>query len=156
MNINATLIGQSIAFIVFIWFCMKYVWPPIINALEQRKRKIADGILFSEEAAKKLAQASEDALKQRSEAQQQAKEIINEANQQAAYLIDEARQRAKEESSRLLAAAQGQIEQEVMQARGALKKQLSSLVVAGATSIIGERMDEAVNNKLLNQLADQL
>lgn len=156
MNINATLIGQSFAFIIFIWFCMKFVWPPIIGALEERKKRIADGLANAEQADQKLLKAQEDAAACIRSAQEQAREIINKANQQAIFINDEAKAKAQEEAVRLKVAAQSAIEQEVSQAKEALRKRLASLVVTGATHVIGEHMDGANNNKLVEKLASEL
>lgn len=156
MNINATLIGQSVAFIIFIWFCMKFVWPPVMRALEERKKKIADGLAFSEQADKKLAQAKEEADKHILTAQEHAREIVNKASQRAMMIVDEAKVQAKEEAKRIRLSAQSEIEQEVMQAREVLRKRVASLAVTGATHIVGEYMDEAANSKLVEKLAAEL
>ena len=156
MNINATLIGQSVAFIIFIWFCMKYVWPPVIKALEVRKKKIADGLIFAEQADKKLVQAQEEADKHILAAQEQARTIVNKANERAALIIDDAKNRAQEEARRIQSSAQSEIAQEVVQAKEVLRKRVASLAVAGATHILGEHMDEAANSKLVEKLAAEL
>ena len=156
MNINATLIGQSIAFIIFIWFCMKVVWPPVIRALEERKKKIADGLAFSEQAGKKLSQAKEEADKHISEAQEQARAIVDKANQRAAMIVEKAKVKAQEEAQRIRQSAQNEIEQEVMQAKAALRKRVATLAVTGATHIVGEYMDESANSKLVEKLAAEL
>jgi len=156
MNINATLIGQSVAFIIFVWFCMKFVWPPVIRALDERKKKIADGLAFAEQADKKLMQAKEEAQQYIIEAQEQARNIINKANQRATLIVDEAKMKADDEARRLKQRAENEIEQEVAQAKEVLRKRVASLAVAGATHVIGENMDQAANNKLVEKLAAEL
>ena len=156
MNINATLIGQSVAFIVFMWFCMKYVWPPIMQALEDRKKKIASGLIFADEAEKKLLQAKQEAEACVQEAQGQAQVIINKANQRATLMINEATQRAEKEIVRLKLSAQKDIEQEVVRARKILSQQVASLAVLGATRLIGKYMDANIDGKIVEHLAAEL
>ena len=156
MNINATIIGQTIAFAVFVWFCMKYVWPPIMQALGERQKKIADGL---EAAARgqqdlELAQAKVDeSLK---ESRQQAQEIIELANKRASQIVDEAKEQARAEGDRLKAAAQAEIEQEANRAREALRSQVATLAVAGAERILGANLDESANSRLIDDLIAEL
>src|SRR5512147_1820449 len=121
MNFNATLIGQSITFIFFVWFCMKFVWPPIMNALETRKKQIADGLAAADRGKHELALAAE---------------VIAQAEKRAAQIIEEAKTAAKEEGDRQLAAAQANIAQEANRAREGLREQVAALAVAGAEKIL--------------------
>ncbi len=156
MNINLTLIGQSITFVVFVWFCMKYVWPPIMNALEERKKKIADGLAAAERGEHEMALARKRATEELHEAKQQAQEIINLAHKRAGEIVDEAKEQARAESERILAAANAEIEQEANRAREQLRQEVASLAVAGASKLIQKEIDEKANEALLKDLVAQL
>lgn len=156
MNINATLIGQSIAFAFFVWFCMKFVWPPLIAVLNERQKKIADGLEAASKAEAELAQANEQVAQRLKEARVEAQGIIEMANKRATQIIDEAKEQASEEAARIKMAAQAEIDQEANRAREALRASVASLVVAGASKVIGEHLDEAANVKLVDDLASQL
>lgn len=156
MNINATLIGQSIAFAVFVWFCMKYVWPPLMQALNDRQKKIADGLAAAEKAQKDLDRAQENAKAKLREARLQAQGIIDQANRRATQIVDEAKEQARKEGNRLKLAAEAEIEQEANRAREALRTQVAALAVVGAERILGEQLNEAANSRLIDDLAAQL
>ncbi len=156
MNINLTLIGQTITFIVFVWFCMKYVWPPIMNALEERKKKIADGLAAAERGEHEMALARKRATEELHEAKQQAQEIINLAHKRAGEIVDEAKEQARAESERILAAANAEIEQEANRAREQLRQEVATLAVAGAGKLIQKEIDAKANEALLNDLVAQL
>ena len=156
MNINLTLIGQSITFVVFVWFCMKYVWPPIMNALEERKKKIADGLAAAERGEHEMALARKRATEELHEAKQQAQEIINLAHKRAGEIVDEAKEQARAESERILAAANAEIEQEANRAREHLRQEVASLAVAGASRLIKKEIDAKANEALLKDLVAQL
>ncbi|WP_066016384.1 F0F1 ATP synthase subunit B [Endozoicomonas atrinae] len=156
MNLNATLIGQSIAFMFFVWFCMKYVWPPLTKALSDRQQKIADGLAAADKAEKDLAQANDKVAELLKEARAEAQGIIESANKRANQIVDEAKELARAEGDRLKAAAAAEIEQEANRTREALRTQVASLAVAGAERILGERLDEAANSKLVDDLAAEL
>ncbi len=156
MNINLTLIGQTITFIVFVWFCMKFVWPPIMNALEERKKKIADGLAAAERGEHEMELARKRATEELHEAKQQAQEIINLAHKRAGEIVDEAKEQARTESERILAAANAEIEQEANRAREQLRKEVASLAVAGASKLIRKEIDEKANEALLKDLVAQL
>ncbi|USE36244.1 F0F1 ATP synthase subunit B [Endozoicomonas sp. SCSIO W0465] len=156
MNLNATLIGQSIAFAFFVWFCMKYVWPPLTKALSDRQQKIADGLAAADKAEKDLAQANDKVAELLKEARAEAQGIIESANKRANQIVDDAKQQARAEGNRLKAAAAAEIEQEANRAREALRSQVASLAVAGAERILGEHLDEAANSKLVDDLAAEL
>ena len=156
MNINATLIGQTIAFAFFVWFCMKYVWPPLMQVLNDRQKKIADGLAAAEKAERDLELAREKATANLREARAQAQELIDQANKRAAQIVDEAKLQAREEGARLKAAADAEIEQEANRARQALRAQVAALAVSGAEKILGEQLDQAANSRLVDDLAAQL
>jgi len=153
MNFNATLIGQTITFIVFVWFCMKFIWPPIMNALAERKKKIADGLAAAERGKheKELAEGrAKDILR---EAKEQAGEIISRADRRAAEIVEEAKGDARAEGDRLKHAAHAEIEQELTRVREELRGQVVSIALAGAGKVLGREVDEAAHGELLNKLA---
>ena len=156
MNFNATLIGQTITFIVFVWFCMKFVWPPIMHALEQRKKKIADGLAASERGKHEQALAEERAKEILREAKEQAGEIITRADKRAAEIVDEAKDDARAEGSRLMTAAQAEIEQEVTRVKQDLRGQVVSIALAGAGKVLEREVDTAAHDELLNKLAAEI
>ena len=156
MNINFTLIGRTITFIVFVWFCMKFVWPPIMNALEQRKKKIADGLAAAERGAHEKELAEKRAKETLHEAKQKAQEIINQAQKRANEIVEEAKINARGEAERIVAAANAEIEQEVNRAREQLRGQVVSLAVAGAGKVLKKEIDAKANEQLLQDLVAQL
>jgi F-type H+-transporting ATPase subunit b len=156
MNFNATLIGQSITFIFFVWFCMKYVWPPIMNALEARKKQIADGLAMADRGKHELELASKRAGDSLRDAKAQAGEVIAQAEKRAAQIIEEAKLAAKEEGDRQLAAAQANIAQETNRAREALREQVAMLAVAGAEKILRREVNAQTHAELLGQLKAEL
>ena len=156
MNINLTLIGQSITFALFVWFCMKYVWPPIMAALEERKTKIADGLAAAEkgqheeELAKKRAT---DIIKQ---AKDEAGDILAGAQKRASEIVEEAKDNARAEADRIVHSANAEIEQETNRAREALRGQVVSLAIAGAGKVLKREVDAKANEDLLKDLVSQL
>ncbi len=156
MNINATLIGQSISFIFFVWFCMKFVWPVIIGAMQEREEKITDGLQAADRAKKDLELAQDEAGHKLREAKEQAAAIVEQANKRANQIVDEAKESALAEGSRLKAAAQAEIEQEMNRAKEQLRGQVATLAVAGAEKILQQSVDANAHQQLLSELAEQL
>lgn len=156
MNINLTLIGQSITFLVFVWFCMKFVWPPIMNALEQRKKMIADGLAAAERGAHEQELAEKRATEVLHEAKQQAQDIIAQSQKRGSEIVDEAKNTARDEAQRILTAANAEIEQEANRAREELRGQVASLAIAGASKVLKREVDAAANEDLLKDLVSQL
>ncbi len=156
MNINLTLIGQSITFAIFVWFCMKYVWPPIIAALEARKRQIADGLAAADRGKHELELAARRSTEAIHEAKLKASEIIAQAEKRAAQIVDEAKEAAKGEGERLLAAARAEMEQEVFRAREQLRGQVAGLVVAGAEKVLRREIDAKAHADLLDAIKNEL
>ena len=156
MNFNATLIGQSITFIFFVWFCMKFVWPPIMNALEARKKQIADGLAAGERGKHEQELAQKRAAEVLHEAKRQAQEIIAKAEKRAAEIVDEAKNDAKTEGERILTAARAEIGQEVNRAKEGLRAQVVSIAIAGAGKVLEREIDANTHNDLLNKLAAQI
>ncbi|MAC70089.1 MAG: F0F1 ATP synthase subunit B [Gammaproteobacteria bacterium] len=156
MNLNATIIGQSIAFAFFVWFCMKFVWPPIVAILEERANKIAEGLQAAGRAEQDLVLAQERSSEQMKEAKQEAAAIIDSANKRAAQIVDEARENAREEGQRIIASANAEIEQEINRAKQHLREQVAALAVAGAEKILEKSVDQAANEEMLSKLASEL
>ena len=156
MNFNATLIGQSITFLVFVWFCMKFVWPPIMQALTERKGRIAEGLAAADRGKHEQELAQERASELLHEAKQQAAEVISRADKRAAEIVEEAKADAVEEGERLKAAAQAEIEQEVNRAREALRGQVVEIATAGASRILKRELDAAANEDLIKDLVARI
>jgi len=156
VNINLTLIGQIIAFAVFVAFCMKFVWPPLITAMQERAKKIVDGLDAANRAQRDLKLAQEKAGSQLRDAKEQAAQVIEQANKRANQIIDEAKEAARQEGERLKAAAQAEIDQEVNRAKETLRTQVSALAIAGASKILETSIDVEKHNELLNKLAEEL
>ena len=156
MNINMTLIGQIITFGVFVWFCMKFVWPHLLSAMQEREKKIADGLDAANRAERDLELAKQEAGDKLREAKEKAAEIIEQANKRANQIVDEAKENARAEGQRLVAAAQAEVEQEANRAKEALRKQVSELAVAGAAKILGKSVDATAHDELLDSLAKEL
>lgn len=156
MNINATLLGQTIMFAMFVWFCMKLVWPPIMAALEARRKQIADGLAAAERGKHDLdlaAKRSADILR---EAKEKTAEIIAQGDKRASEIIEEAKVQAKLEGDRIIAAAKAEIEQEVFRAREHLRTQVSAVALAGAGKILGREIDAKAHNDLLEKLVAEI
>jgi F-type H+-transporting ATPase subunit b len=156
MNVNATFIGEMIAFVVFVIFCMKYVWPPIIGAIEARQATIADGLAASDRAAKDLELAQEKATAQLKEAKAQAAEIIEAAKKRETQLVEEAAEKAHAEKEKILAAGHAEIETERNQAKEELRQQVAVLAVAGAEKILERSIDAAAHSDILDKLVAEL
>ena len=156
MNINATLIGQMIAFAVFVWFCMKYVWPPLLGAIEERQKKIADGLEASDQAEKDLAEAQAKAAEQVKEAKSQAADIIEQAKKRANQLVDEETQKGHAEREKIIAQGYAEIEAERNRAREDLRKQVSTLAIAGAEKILAREIDKDAQGDIVAKLVDEL
>ncbi|HHO59032.1 MAG TPA: F0F1 ATP synthase subunit B [Thiotrichales bacterium] len=156
MNINLTLIGQSITFAVFVWFCMKFVWPPIMAALDERKKKIADGLAAAERGEHEQELAEKRAAEVLHEAKQQAQDIIGQSQKRGSEIVEDAKTTARDEGERLLTAARAEIEQEVNRAREELRGQVASLAIAGASKVLKREVDAAANEDLLKDLVSQL
>jgi F-type H+-transporting ATPase subunit b len=156
VNFNATFIGQIIAMGFFLWFCKNYVWPLFANVLEERKKKIADGLEAANRAQKDLESAQAKSAEQLNEAKGGAAAIIDQANKRAAQIVDEAKVQAREEGQRIIAGANAEIEQEVNRAKEALRAQVSAIAIAGAEKILEGSIDQAANEEMLNKLASEL
>ena len=156
MNINATLIAQAIMFALFVWFCMRFIWPPIVGALDSRKKQIADGLAAADRGKHELELAAKRATESLHEAKVKASEIIAQAEKRSAQIIDEAKNAAKAEGDRMLAAAQAEVEQEVFRAREQLRSQVAHLVVAGAEKVLRREVDAKAHADLLEAIKGEL
>jgi len=156
MDINMTLVGQLIAFVVFVIFCMKYVWPPIIGAIEERQAIIADGLAASDRAAKDLELAQEKATAQLKEAKVQAASIVDAAKKLEAKIVEETAGKAQVEKDRILATGHAEIETERNRAREELRKEVAILAIAGAEKILERSIDGAAHSDILDKLVAEL
>lgn len=156
MNINLTLIGQSITFALFVWFCYKFVWPPLVNALNERKKQIADGLAAAERGQHAHELAEKKATERLKEAKGQASEIITQAQKRASEIVDEAKEDARTEADRIKAGADAEIEQEVNRAREHLRKEVVGLAITGAEKVLKREIDATAHASALNDLAQQL
>jgi len=156
MNINLTLIGQMITFAFFVWFCMKFVWPPIMNALVERKATIADGLAAAEKGQHEEELAKNRAVEILKEAKVKAQEILSQADKRASEIVEESKDTARVEAERIVTAANAEIEQETNRAREALRGQVVSLAVLGAGKVLKKEIDTKANDDLLSDLVAQL
>jgi len=156
VDLNATIIGQTIAMIVFVWFCMKFVWPALMGMIEERQTTIADGLAAAEKGARSLEVAAVEKAKLLDAARGQAREIIDQANTRGNGIVEEARGTADQEKERILASAQAEVEQEVNRAREALRGQVGALAIAGAERIISREIDASAHRDLLDKLAAEI
>ena len=156
MDINLTLVVQMLVFAAFVWFTMKFVWPPLSKAMEERQDKIADGLSAAERGRKELELAQyrvKDDLKQ---AKAQAAEIVDKATRRAAQLIEEAKEEAKQEAQKQAKIAHEQLQQEINRAKDGLRKQVAQLAVAGAEKILKHNIDVKANSALLDNLIEEI
>jgi F-type H+-transporting ATPase subunit b len=156
MNINATLILQSITMMIFVWFCMKFIWPPIIQAIDERREKIADGLAASDRAEKALETANVEAEQQIKEARDRAGQIVDQASQRQSQILDQAREEATAERKRQVAAAEADIAQAANQAKEELRAAAANLAVLGASKILEKEIDEQAHRELIDRLIAEL
>lgn len=156
MNINLTLIGQSLTFLVFVFFCMKFVWPALIGVMQDREKRIAEGLEAANRADKDLELAQKKATEQLREAKEQAATIIDSANKRASQVVEEAKEQAKAEAERIKVAAEAEVEREISQAREELRGQVSVLALAGAEKVLGASVDAKAHAEMLDKLAAEL
>lgn len=156
MNINLTLFGQLISFIIFVWFCKKYIWPPVIAAMRDRQKQIADGLNAADRAEHDLQLAKDKAAERLRQAKEEASGIIDQANRRASQIVDEAKDQARVEGERIKEAAQAEIDQEYNRTREALRSRVAELAVAGAEKILQSTVDQSAHNQMLDKLAADL
>ena len=156
MNINATLILQSIAMMIFVWFCMKFIWPPLLKAMDDRRARVADGLAASDLAEKELEAAKLSAGEQISEARNKAGEIVEQANQRHSQILEQAKEDATGERQRQVAAAEAEIALAANQAREELRNSVSMLAILGASRILEKEVDEKTHRELLDKLIAEI
>jgi F-type H+-transporting ATPase subunit b len=156
MNINATLIGQAIVFLILIWFTVKFIWPPLLNAIEDRQKKIADGLAAAERGRNELLEANDQAAEIVNAAREKALKIVDQANRRSNEVIDEARATAITEGQRLLGDARQEVSQERARARDDLRRDVAQLAVAGASKLLEREIDAAAHADLIEKLASEI
>ncbi|MDE0612511.1 MAG: F0F1 ATP synthase subunit B [Gammaproteobacteria bacterium] len=156
MNINLTLIGQAISFTIFVWFCMRFIWPPVINALEARKKRIADGLADADAAKTERERAEQEAQQTTGQAREEASRILAQAERRASEIVAEARGTAKTEGERILTQAQEEIDKNTQQVREQLRGEVAALAVAGAEAVLRREVDAKTHAEALDQLVERL
>ncbi|MGH8558440.1 MAG: F0F1 ATP synthase subunit B [Methylococcales bacterium] len=156
MSINLTLLGQMITFMLLVWFTMKYIWPPLMASLEERKKKIAEGLAAAERGRHDMELAEKRATDALKEAKNQAAEIVNLAQKRASEIVEESKRDAKAEGTRLLAAAQADIEHQVQQVKVGLRKQVSELAISAAEQILQKEVDRKAHVEIIKSVSARL
>ena len=156
MNLNVTMVAQAITFFVFIFFCAKFIWPPLTNAISARQKKVAEGLAAAEEGKQSLERSVLKADEEIGKARSRAAEIIAQAEKRVSQMIEEAKNAAREEGNREKLAAKAEIEQEVSRAREALRLQVATLAVAGAEKILRREVDVKVHADMLQAVQAEL
>ncbi len=156
MNINLTLIVQLFSFALFVWFCMKFIWPPIMAALDERKKTIADGLAAGERGKHEQELAEKRAKELLGETKEQAAELIAQAQKRASEIVEESKGEARSEGQRLLEAARAEIDQEVNRAKEQLRSQVVALAVSGAGKVLAREIDAKAHADLLEDLVANL
>ena len=155
MNFNFTLIGQLLAFILFVWFCIRYVWPPMLQILEEREKEVADGL----EAASRGKKELEDANAQREAivdgAKKEAADLVSQAGQRANQMIEDAKSQAQEEAERIKTSAKADLDQAAKKAREEIRSEVATLVVAGAEKILGSEIDQEKNAEIIEEISKE-
>ncbi|MFZ2727634.1 MAG: F0F1 ATP synthase subunit B [Methylococcaceae bacterium] len=156
MSINATLIGQMITFALLVWFTMKYIWPPLFDSLEQRKKKIVEGLAAAEKGQEEIIRAEKIAISEIKAAKEQSAEIVNLAQKRANEIVEESKENAKKEGERLILAAKAQIEQEIQQAKEGLRQEVATLALRAAEQILGAEIDANKHQAIISNVSNQL
>lgn len=156
MSINATLIGQMITFTLLVWFTMKYIWPPLIAALEERRVKIADGLAAAEKGQEEMNLAEKRAIEKLKAAKEQSADIINLAQKRATEVVEESKANAKREGERMIEAAKAQIEQEIAQVKENLRQEVASLALKAAEQILQKEINKTEHNDIIAKVSSQL
>ena len=156
MNLNFTMVAQGLSFLLFIGFTMKFVWPPLLKAIEARQKQIAEGLAAAERGKQDLELAAKRAGEELQRARLQANEIVSQAEKRGAAVVEEAKGAAKAEADRIVAGAKAEIEQEVFRAKEALRAQVSILAVTGAEKILRREVDAKTHAQLLSGLEAEL
>jgi len=152
MNLNATLFGEILIFCVFIWFVMKFVWPPLVTMMEERKKQIADGLAAAEKGHRDAELAQVKAKETINEAKAKAAKILEQADQRAHSVVEASQVKAREEGERLIAMAQGEIEQQTIAAREQLMQDVSDLAMKGASKILNAEVNKETSARLVDEM----
>lgn len=156
MSINLTLLGQIITFLVFIGFTMRYVWPPIMKAVHDRQKRIADGLEAGERGKRELELAKHKSVDILRDAKLEASQLVEQANKRSGQIIEEAKEQARKEGQQIIDYAKTEVEQMIASAKDSLRKEMASLVVQGAEKVIEKEIDQSAHDKLLNELVAEL
>ena len=156
MDFNATIWGQTIAMIVFVWFTMKYVWPPLEAAISERQKKIADGLAASEKGQHELELAQKAATDKLREAKEQAAQLLDQAKKRHSEIVEQAKEDARSEAEKIMNGARAEIEQEINRAREQLRSQVATLVVSGAEKILERNIDAQAQDDIVDKLVAEL
>ena len=156
MNLNLTLLGQAISFAIFVIFCMKYVWPPIMGALRERQAKIAESLAAAEQGEQRREEAEAEIATMLQDAKAQAAEIVAAAQKRANEMVEDSKATARTEGERMIASAKAEIEQEAVGAREALRKQVGSIAIDGARKILGSEVNPDAHAKVIDDLVGQI
>ncbi len=156
MNINLTLFGEMLTFAIFVWFTMRFVWPPLMKAMEERRDKIAAGLAAAEKGKRDLELAAHKVTELLTEAKAQAAQLIEQANHRANHIIEEAKARARDEGDRLLVIAKTDIEREFQSAREKLMHEISSLVIAGSEKVLQHEVNKSANDRIVSEMMSTL
>ena len=156
MNLNATLIGQTITFAIFVWFCVKFIWPPLINAIEERQKGIANALASAEEAKKEQADTKALLEQEITQAKLQAQEIVELANKRRNQILEEVKAEAEATKAKIIELGYAEVEAERKRVQEELRVKVASLAIAGAEKIVGRTVDEAANSDIINKLVAEL
>lgn len=156
MNLNLTILGEAIAFALFVWFCLRFVWPPLTNALKERQQKIADGLDAAESAQSDRRAAESTLVEKINEGKNKARELLAEAEKRSQHIVDAAKQQAEKESLVIKEKAQEDLQMEANRTRDELRLQLSGLVVEGVEHILRQQVDASSHEQYLKTLAQKL
>ena len=156
MNFNFTLIGQLLAFILFVWFCMRYVWPPMLQILEEREKEVADGLEAASRGKRELEEANTQRVAIVDEAKKEAADLVSQAGQRANQMVEDAKSQAQEEADRIKTSAKADLEQAAKKAREEIRSEVSALVVSGAEKILGSEIDKEKNAEIIEEISKEL
>ena len=156
MNLNATLLAQIVVFVILWWFTMKFVWPPITKALDDRAKKVADGLAAADKAKLELQSANKRVEEQLVQSRNETAKLLADAEKRAQAIVDEAKRRAEDEGAKIVAAAKAEAQQQSIQAREALRSQVAALAVKGAEQILKREVNAGVHAELLGRLKTEL
>ncbi len=155
MTFNFTLVGQLLAFILFVWFCMRYVWPPLLEVLEEREKEIADGLNAASEGKRALEEANAQRETIMEEAKKEASDLVSQAGQRANQMVEDAKTQAQEEAERIKTSAKADLEQATKKAREEIRSEVSALVVAGAEKVLGSEIDREKNAEIIEEISKE-